>query len=123
MKTLNSYGQYSILPNGIVPKRRALFDAWPSHAAFPPTHGIINGLSGNYAVYLATLLKDGNAYFWISACDMSHDVASAFDASVVNWQVTGYPGNWFGEGFNAVMRPRLITKILQSQLSVWQAAN
>jgi hypothetical protein len=123
MKTLNSYGQYSIQPNRSHRPHRALHDGWPDHAAFPPTYGVINGLSGNFFLYLATLLKDGNAYFWISDSGMEQDAALALIASYVAWPVQGLPGTYFGEGFNAAMRPQLTTKILQSQLSAWQAAN
>lgn len=123
MKTLNSYGQYFIKPNGSSPRGRSLFDPWNAHAAFPFELGIINGISGNFFLYAGTLLKNGTPYFWISASPMTQDAAGALLYDIQTFQVSNYPGDWTGEGFNAIMRKQLQTKILQTDLTIWQAAN
>jgi hypothetical protein len=123
MRTLNVYGQYSILPNKSHRPGRHLFDKWHSHSAGLLALGQNQGASGSYYFYLGGQLKDGNFYAWICDTPFTLFELNSVFASFVAYQVPNYPGSWEGETFNALARASLNVKILESDLGSWLASH
>ena len=123
MKTLNVYGHVQISSQVNAAGGRRLYDKWPTHAASFANIAAISGNSGNYYLALGCELKDSNSYLWITNAPMDPDSAFALLNSVLDFQVSNWPGNWEGEGFNAILRGQLQTKINIADYPTWFASH
>lgn len=103
-----------LLPNGLtliasenIRRYRHRFDPWPTHCA-----GFIGCAMVDFEeIYIRfafdCALKDGFNYNYLGAQFPVGGSGNAWFDSIANFQVPGYPGNWFGEGFNAIGRPTI----------------
>ncbi len=89
----------------------------------PSSIGSIPGASGSFYIFLEANLNDGNSYAWWNPSGLSNDDANAVLAACDFYQVPNYPGNWFGEGFNAGLRATLSMKDTQLGFYAWLLAN
>ena len=83
--------------------RRGKFDAWPTHGYFQ-YFTIVQGFSALYYPVGVFGLVDGFEHNYFVPLASNFDDAYAYLLAVENFQVSGHPGNWVGEGFNFQMR-------------------
>lgn len=58
-----------------------------------------------------TQLVNGDFWWYLNPNPLTIDEATQILNSVNNFQVSGYPGNWKGEGFNKILRQTLTLKM------------
>lgn len=92
------------------PRPKQLHDPWPLHAIFVYGIDFIPAFSGNYYAHFAVVLTDSVLYEYFSPVPMTFLQANTLLNSILNFQVSGYPGDWKGEGFNFIMRQLLTDK-------------
>lgn len=101
------------------PGRQRRFDAWYTHAASEPYLFATEHPDGVFNVFLQVQLVDGVTYLYQGPAFNDAGGASDWINRCVLWQVSGYPGNWFGEGFNAFVRSALGARWTVEQFSNW----
>ncbi len=116
----NSFGQTS---RAIAPAfafgRSDKFDKWYVHGTNCFVSGRAETASGKFVIFFGAQLVDGNNYSWPSPLFTDPDACTDFLNSIIHFQVSGYPGNWQGEGFNFIMRHQLSERIFTSDVSAW----
>jgi len=100
-------------------RKRQRFDAWPTHATFFVTLAGEQASSGNWFMFFHVQLKGNIDFDYTDEVPRTFDQVVQFADDMAFYQVEGYPGNWVGEGFNALMRTNIKTKIPYSSLGTW----
>ncbi len=104
-------------------RRRALFDPFHNHSAGVFNLNLFSGASGNFYFSSNGALKSTQIWWWINPTPFSLSDGFAYFNSIDQFQVSGYPGNWRGEGFNAIGRGSCTEKILEFYVPAWVAAH
>jgi hypothetical protein len=98
---------------------RRQFDPWHVHAIGLTQIGYAYGISGLTYVNFRSQVHPHTGYFWFQENGQDLNSTLAIIASIQNFQVPNYPGNWIGEGFNKLLRSTCTEKVISSGLGNW----
>ena len=126
MKTLQtdtSGNNYTLVAPTPSYARDTFPDPWPSHATGGVTLTTFRTAAGFGVIGGFFTLTDMSSWAYFSATLMDPFGCENLLLAVEGYQVANYPGDWTGEGFNALLRPLLDMKLTSSDFAAWLGAH